>query len=318
MKYSKIIGTGHYLPKKVVTNDDLAQKIDTSHEWIVERTGIHQRHIADESEQCTDLAVAAVEAALKDAGIEAESLDLIVLATSTPDQTYPSTATLVQERIGNVGAASFDISAACSGFIYALGIADNFIKAGSAKRAVVIGSEVYSRIVDWSDRATCVLFGDGAAAVILEASDEAGILSTHLHADGSYKDLLELKRSVISPEDVYPYVQMKGNEVFRHAVGKLHQLVKESLDAHNLSAEELDWFVPHQANLRIMNATAKRVGLPAEKMVVTVDQHANTSAASIPLALDIARKDGRIKAGDLVLMEAFGGGFTWGSALVRI
>lgn len=316
--YSKIIGTGHYLPEKIVTNDDLAKTIDTSHTWIVERTGIHQRHIAAEEEQCTDLAYHAAVEALKDAKIAAEELDLILLATSTPDQTYPSTATLVQERLGNVGAASFDLSAACSGFVYALGVADNFIKAGSAKRVMVIGAEVYSRIVDWSDRATCVLFGDGAAAVVLEASEEPGILSTHLHADGQFKDLLELKRSVISPAGTYPYVQMKGNEVFRHAVGKLHQLVKETLDRHQLEADVLDWFIPHQANLRIMNATARRVGLPAEKMVVTVDKHANTSAASIPLALDIARKDGRINTGDLVLLEAFGGGFTWGSALIRM
>lgn len=316
--YSKIIGTGHYLPEKIVTNDDLAKTIDTSHTWIVERTGIHQRHIAAEEEQCTDLAYHAAVEALKDAKIAAEELDLILLATSTPDQTYPSTATLVQERLGNVGAASFDLSAACSGFVYALGVADNFIKAGSAKRVMVIGAEVYSRIVDWNDRATCVLFGDGAAAVVLEASEEPGILSTHLHADGQFKDLLELKRSVISPAGTYPYVQMKGNEVFRHAVGKLHQLVKETLDRHQLEADALDWFIPHQANLRIMNATARRVGLPAEKMVVTVDKHANTSAASIPLALDIARKDGRINTGDLVLLEAFGGGFTWGSALIRM
>ncbi len=316
--YSKIIGTGHYLPEKIVTNDDLAKTIDTSHTWIVERTGIHQRHIAAEEEQCTDLAYHAAVEALKDAKIAAGELDLILLATSTPDQTYPSTATLVQERLGNVGAASFDLSAACSGFAYALGVADNFIKAGSAKRVMVIGAEVYSRIVDWSDRATCVLFGDGAAAVVLEASEEPGILSTHLHADGQFKDLLELKRSVISPAGTYPYVQMKGNEVFRHAVGKLYQLVKETLDHHQLEADALDWFIPHQANLRIMNATARRVGLPAEKMVVTVDKHANTSAASIPLALDIARKDGRINTGDLVLLEAFGGGFTWGSALIRM
>lgn len=316
--YSKIIGTGHYLPEKIVTNDDLAKTIDTSHTWIVERTGIHQRHIAAEEEQCTDLAYHAAVEALKDAKIAAGELDLILLATSTPDQTYPSTATLVQERLGNVGAASFDLSAACSGFAYALGVADNFIKAGSAKRVMVIGAEVYSRIVDWSDRATCVLFGDGAAAVVLEASEEPGILSTHLHADGQFKDLLELKRSVISPAGTYPYVQMKGNEVFRHAVGKLYQLVKETLDHHQLEIDALDWFIPHQANLRIMNATARRVGLPAEKMVVTVDKHANTSAASIPLALDIARKDGRINTGDLVLLEAFGGGFTWGSALIRM
>ncbi len=318
MQNSKIIGTGHYLPEKIVTNDDLSKIIETSHDWIVERTGIHQRHLAAEGETPVDLAYHAAVDALKDAGIDASELDLIVLATSTPEQTYPSTATLLQERIGNVGAASFDISAACSGFIYALGIADNFIKAGAAKKAMVIGAELYSKLLNWEDRTTCVLFGDGAAAIILEASDEAGILSTHLHADGNYKELLEVKKSVISGPEVYPYVQMKGNEVFRHAVGKLHQLVTETLDAHNLTGEDLDWFIPHQANLRIMNATAKRVGLTAEKMVVTVDKHANTSAASIPLALDIARKDGRVKKGDLVLMEAFGGGFTWGSALVRM
>src|SRR5699024_1503155 len=241
------------------TNEKLSETVDTSHEWIVERTGICQRHIADDDATTSGLAYKAVMAALEDANIDAQDIDLIILATTTPDHTYPSTATLLQEMIGNVGAASFDISAACSGFIYALGIADNFIKAGAAKKAMVIGAELYSKLLNWEDRTTCVLFGDGAAAIILEASDEAGILSTHLHADGNYKELLEVKKSVISGPEVYPYVQMKGNEVFRHAVGKLHQLVTETLDAHNLTGEDLDWFIPHQANLRIINATAKRV-----------------------------------------------------------
>lgn len=315
---SRIIGTGQYLPKNIVTNEQLSKTVDTTHEWIVERTGICQRHIADESDTTAGLAYEAAKQALQDANIDADELDLIVLATTTPDQTYPSTATLVQDMLGNHHAASFDISAACSGFIYALAIADNFIKAGSAKKAMVIGSEIYSRVLDWSDRTTCVLFGDGAAAVILEATEEEGIISTHIHADGAYKDLLSVKKSVISREDVYPYVQMKGNEVFRHAVTKLHEIVDETLTAANLTGSDIDWLIPHQANLRIMTATAKRAGMPLEKMVVTVDQHANTSAASIPLALDVARKDGRVKKGDLVLMEAFGGGFTWGSALVRM
>lgn len=318
MVNSKIIGTGQYLPGVAVTNDELAKTVDTSHEWIVGRTGIHQRYIADEDATTAGIGYEAVKAALEDAGVDPQEIDLIVLATSTPDQTYPSTATLLQEKLGNNHAASFDISAACSGFIYALGIADNFIKAGAAKKAVVVGSELYSRILNWEDRTTCVLFGDGAAAVVLEATEEEGIISTHLHADGSHKDLLSVKKSVISKPDVYPYVEMKGSEVFRHAVGKLHELVEQTLSAANVKPEELDWLIPHQANLRIMKATAKRVGLPKEKMVVTVDQHANTSAASIPLALDVARKDGRVKAGDLVLMEAFGGGFTWGSALIRM
>ncbi len=318
MVNSKIIGTGQYLPGRVVTNDELAKTVDTSHEWIVARTGIHQRYIADEEATTAGIGYEAVKAALEDAGVDPQEIDLIVLATSTPDQTYPSTATLLQEMLGNNHAASFDISAACSGFIYALGIADNFIKAGAAKKAVVVGSELYSRILNWEDRTTCVLFGDGAAAVVLEATEEEGIISTHLHADGSHKDLLSVKKSVISKPDVYPYVEMKGSEVFRHAVAKLHELVEQTLTAANVKPEELDWLIPHQANLRIMKATAKRVGLPKEKMVVTVDQHANTSAASIPLALDVARKDGRVKAGDLILMEAFGGGFTWGSALIRM
>ncbi len=315
---SRIIGTGQYLPPNIVTNQMLSETVDTSHEWIVERTGICQRHIADVDATTAGLAFEAAKNALADAQLSADEIDLIVLATTTPDQTYPSTATLVQEMLGNHHAASFDISAACSGFIYALSIGDNFIKAGSAKRVLIIGSELYSRILDWEDRTTCVLFGDGAAAVVLEATEEEGIIATHLHADGRYQDLLSVKKSVISKPDIYPFVQMKGNEVFRHAVTKLHEIVEETLTAANLTGDDIDWLIPHQANLRIMTATAKRVGLSKEKMVITVDKHANTSAASIPLALDVARKDGRIKKGDLVLMEAFGGGFTWGSALVRM
>lgn len=315
---SRIIGTGQYLPPNIVTNQMLSETVDTSHEWIVERTGICQRHIADDDATTAALAFEAAKNALADANITADDIDLIVLATTTPDQTYPSTATIVQEMLGNHHAASFDISAACSGFIYALSIGDNFIKAGSAQRVLIIGSEIYSRILDWEDRTTCVLFGDGAAAVVLEATEDEGVIATHLHADGRYQDLLSVKKSVISKPDIYPFVQMKGNEVFRHAVTKLHEIVEETLTAANLTGDEIDWLIPHQANLRIMTATAKRAGMPKEKMIVTVDQHANTSAASIPLALDVARKDGRIKKGDLVLMEAFGGGFTWGSALVRM
>ncbi len=316
--YSKIIGTGHYLPENVVTNHDLEQRIETSHEWIVERTGIHQRYLAAENETATSFGVNAARSALENAGIEAQDIDLIIVATSTPDKVYPSTATLIQAELGNFGAPSFDITAACSGFIYALSIADNFIKTGSAKRALIIGTEVYSRLLNWEDRATCVLFGDGAAAVILEASEQPGILSTHIHSDGRHADLLMVDRPYSDDADNYPYVQMKGSDVFKHAVSKLHEIVAETLAVNNITAEEVDWLIPHQANLRIINATAKRSGVDTSKIVITVDQHANTSAASIPLALDAARRDGRVKEGQLVLLEAFGGGFTWGSALIRM
>ena len=316
--HSKIIGTGHYLPENVVTNHDLAKKIETSHDWIVERTGIHQRYLAAEGETATSFGVNAARSALENAGIEASDIDLIIVATSTPDKVYPSTATLIQAELGNQGAPSFDITAACSGFIYALSVADNFIKAGSAKKALVIGTEVYSRLLNWEDRTTCILFGDGAAAVVLSASEEPGILSTHIHSDGRHADLLLVDRPYVNDEDGYPYVQMKGSDVFKHAVSKLHDIVAETLSVNGISANEVDWLIPHQANLRIINATAKKMGLDSNKIIITVDQHANTSAASIPLALDAARRDGRVKEGQLVLLEAFGGGFTWGSALIRM
>lgn len=316
--HSKIIGTGHYLPENVVTNHDLEKKIETSHDWIVERTGIHQRYLAAEGETATSFGVNAARSALENAGIEASDIDLIIVATSTPDKVYPSTATLIQAELGAQGAPSFDITAACSGFIYALSVADNFIKAGSAKKALVIGTEVYSRLLNWEDRTTCVLFGDGAAAVVLSASEEPGILSTHIHSDGRHADLLLVDRPYVNDEDGYPYVQMKGSDVFKHAVSKLHDIVAETLSVNGISANEVDWLIPHQANLRIINATAKKTGLDPNKIIITVDQHANTSAASIPLALDAARRDGRVKEGQLVLLEAFGGGFTWGSALIRM
>ncbi len=316
--YSKIIGTGHYLPDNVVTNYDLEKKIETNHDWIVERTGIHQRYIASEGETATSFGANAARSALENAGIDATDIDLIVVATSTPDKVYPSTATLIQAELGNQGAPAFDVTAACSGFIYALSVADNFIKAGSAKRALIIGTEVYSRLLDWNDRSTCVLFGDGAAAIVLEASDEPGVLSTHIHSDGRHADLLRVDRPYVDDVDGNPYVQMKGSEVFKHAVSKLHEIVAETLTQNNIDAEQVDWLIPHQANLRIINATAKKMGLDSSKIIITVDQHANTSAASIPLALDAARRDGRVKEGQLILLEAFGGGFTWGSALIRM
>lgn len=316
--YSKIIGTGHYLPANVVTNYDLEKKIETNHDWIVERTGIHQRYIASEGETATSFGANAARSALENAGIDATDIDLIVVATSTPDKVYPSTATLIQAELGNQGAPAFDVTAACSGFIYALSVADNFIKAGSAKRALIIGTEVYSRLLDWNDRATCVLFGDGAAAIILEASEEPGVLSTHIHSDGRHADLLRVDRPYADDVDGNPYVQMKGSEVFKHAVSKLHEIVAETLTKNEIEAEQVDWLIPHQANLRIINATAKKMGLDSSKIIITVDQHANTSAASIPLALDAARRDGRVKEGQLILLEAFGGGFTWGSALIRM
>jgi 3-oxoacyl-[acyl-carrier-protein] synthase-3 len=316
--YSKIIGTGHYLPENVVTNYDLEKKIETNHDWIVERTGIHQRYIASEGETATSFGANAARSALENAGIDATDIDLIVVATSTPDKVYPSTATLIQAELGNQGSPAFDVTAACSGFIYALSVADNFIKAGSAKRALIIGTEVYSRLLDWNDRSTCVLFGDGAAAIILEASEEPGVLSTHIHSDGRHADLLRVDRPYVDDVDGNPYVQMKGSEVFKHAVSKLHEIVAETLTKNEISAEQVDWLIPHQANLRIINATAKKMGLDSSKIIITVDQHANTSAASIPLALDAARRDGRVKEGQLILLEAFGGGFTWGSALIRM
>ena len=315
------IGSGAYLPEKVVTNADLAALVDTSDEWIQARTGIKQRYMAADGEKTSDLAIAAANLALADAGIEGKDVDLIVLATATPDNTFPSTATTVQAAIGMERGAAFDVQAVCSGFIYALATADNFIRAGQATNALVIGAETFSRILDWEDRTTCVLFGDGAGALVLQAGEgegaaDRGILSTHLHSDGRYKDMLYVDGGPSSTQTV-GYLRMQGREVFKHAVANLSSVVLEALDANGLSADAIDWLVPHQANLRIINGAGKKLKMPEEKVIVTVDRHANTSAASVPLALDEALKDGRIKRGDLLLLEAMGGGFTWGASLVR-
>lgn len=319
---SVALGCGSYLPAKVLTNDELAKIVETSNEWIVERTGIKRRHIAAEGELTSDLAEKASAAALKDAGIEGRDLDLIVMATSTPDETFPATATVLQARLGMTTGFAFDVQAVCSGFVYALAVADNFLKSGQAKRALVIGAETFSRILDWSDRGTCILFGDGAGAVILEAQTQKGakrdrgILSTHLHSDGRYHDCLYVDGGP-SSTGTAGKLRMKGKEVFKHAVINLAAVVEETLAANKLKPADIDWVVPHQANKRILDGTAKRFSIPAERVIVTVEDHANTSAASIPLALDVAVKDGRIKKGDLLLLEAMGGGFTWGAALMR-
>ncbi|MEW6729137.1 MAG: beta-ketoacyl-ACP synthase III [Pseudomonadota bacterium] len=321
MIFSRITGTGGYLPEKILTNQDLERMVETTDEWIRERTGIEKRHIAAEHESTVDLAEQAARRALESAGIEGKDLDLIIVATTTPDRIFPSTACLLQDRIGANGCAAFDVQAVCTGFVYALGVADKFIRAGGTKRALVVGAETLSRIVDWTDRTTCVLFGDGAGAVVLEASEEAGILSTHLHADGRYDSLLTVPGGVSQNaalcREGRAFIQMKGNEVFKVAVNTLGRIVDETLDAAGLEKSDIDWLVPHQANTRIIAATAKKLDLPMERVVLTVGQHGNTSAASVPLALDVAVRDGRIRRGDMLLLEAFGGGFTWGSALVR-
>ena len=315
------VGSGAYLPARVVANAELAERVDTSDEWIQARTGIKQRHIAGPEEKTSDLAIKAAESALADAGLQGDDIDLIVLATATPDHTFPSTATTVQAALGMMGGAAFDVQAVCSGFIYALATADNFIRAGQAKRALVVGAETFSRILDWEDRATCVLFGDGAGAIILEAgegegADAPGVLSTHLHSDGRYKEMLYVDGGPSATQTV-GYLRMQGREVFKHAVTNLSDVVFEALEANGLSSDAIDWLVPHQANQRIISGAGKKLKIDPAKVVVTVDRHANTSAASVPLALDEARKDGRIKSGDLLLLEAMGGGFTWGAALVR-
>jgi 3-oxoacyl-[acyl-carrier-protein] synthase-3 len=320
---SQIIGTGSYLPARIVTNDELAQRVDTSDEWIRQRSGIRQRHVAAEGETTADLATAAAVKALEAAGISVQELDLIVLATTTPDDTFPSTATKVQARLGMHRGAAFDVQAVCSGFVYALAIADNFIKAGQAKTILVIGAETFTRILDWEDRTTCVLFGDGAGAVVLRAAEgtgavtDRGILSTHLHSDGRERDILYVDGGPSTTQTV-GHVRMAGKEVFRHAVTNLAGVVTEALAANGLDASAIDWLVPHQANRRILDATAKKLSLPVERVVVTLDRHANTSAASVPLALDEAVRDGRIQPGHLILVEAMGGGLTWGSALIRM
>jgi len=321
MKYSRITGTGSYLPEKVLTNHDLEKIMDTSDEWIRERTGIYKRHIAAGGETTCDLAEIAASNAMEAAGRTPRQIDLIVFATTTPDRVFPSTACLLQQRLDIHGTAAFDIQAVCTGFVYALGIADKFIKTGSAKCVLVVGSETLSRIVDWNDRGTGILFGDGAGAVILEASDEPGILSTHLHADGSYEHLLTVNAGISQGYDKVQagqaYVQMQGNEVFKMAVNTLGRIVDETLAANNLDQSDVDWLIPHQANIRIIQATAKKLKMSMDQVVVTVGEHGNTSAASVPLALDVAVRDGRIKRGETLLLEAFGGGFTWGSALLK-
>lgn len=317
---SRIIGTGSALPRQVVSNAELAQRVDTSDEWIVARTGIRQRYIAQADETTATLAIAAARAALADAGIDAASIGLIVLATATPDNTFPATATKVQAALGCRGGVAFDVAAVCSGFLYALATADSLLRTGMAKRALVIGAETFSRILDWEDRTTCVLFGDGAGAVVLEAGTgdaAAGILGTRLHADGTQHDLLYVDGGPSTTQTV-GHLRMRGQEVFRHAVVNLSSVLKEVLEETGISASDLDWVVPHQANARILDATARKLGIAPEKVIVTVDRHANTSAASVPLALDVARKDGRIKSGDLVMLEAMGGGFTWGASLIRM
>ncbi|GLK69546.1 beta-ketoacyl-ACP synthase III [Hansschlegelia plantiphila] len=316
---SVVRGCGAYLPSRILTNEELAQTVDTSDEWIVQRTGIRQRHIAAEGEMTSDLAIGAAKAALADAGIDATDIDLIVLATSTPDNTFPATATAVQAALGMTQGFAFDVQAVCSGFVYALAIADKFLVSGQHKRALVIGAETFSRILDWTDRTTCVLFGDGAGAIVLEAAEDAGdrgVLTTHLRSDGRHKLKLYVDGGPSSTRTT-GLLRMEGREVFRHAVGMITDVIRDAFAATGETAETIDWFVPHQANRRIIDASAQKLGIAPEKVVVTVDQHGNTSAASIPLALVAARQDGRIAQGDLVLLEAMGGGFTWASALVR-
>ena len=322
MTHSRITGTGSYLPEKIMTNAEMEKFVDTTDEWIRERTGIEQRHIAADDQYTSDLAEQAAINAMQAAGKTKDDIDLIIVATTTPDQVFPSTACLVQKKLDIHGCAAFDVQAVCTGFVYALGVADSFIKSGSAKCALVIGAETCSRILDWNDRTTCVLFGDGAGAVILEASDEPGVLSTHLHADGSYEHLLSVPFGVSHGLDKLKageaHITMKGNEVFKMAVNTLGRIVDETLAANNMSKSDVDWLVPHQANVRIINATAKKLRMSQDHVVMTVNKHGNTSAASVPLALDTAVRDGRIQPGETILLEAFGGGFTWGSALVRM
>ena len=320
--FARIAGTGSYLPEKVLTNDDLAKMVDTSDEWIAARTGIRERHVAAEGETTSDLGYRAALRALEAAGVAADEIDLIVVGTTTPDLIFPSTACLIQHKLGIAGCPAFDVNAACSGFIYALTIADKFIRSGAAKTALVIGAETLTRMLDWSDRGTCVLFGDGAGAVVLKADAETGILSTHMHADGSKKELLWNPVGVsagFKPEEhnAGVRVMMTGNEVFKHAVKALDAVVEEALESNGLERTAIDWLVPHQANLRIIEATAKRLEMPMDRVVVTVDRHGNTSSGSVPLALDEAVRSGRVQRGQLLLLEAFGGGFTWGSALLR-
>ncbi len=315
---SRIAGTGSYLPANRVTNADLAQRVETSDDWIVARTGIRARHIAADSEQTSDLALAAALAALQAAGLAPADVDLIVVATTTPDMIFPSTACILQEKLGARGGAAFDVQAVCSGFVYALAIADKMVATGSARNALVVGAEIYSRILDWHDRGTCVLFGDGAGAVVLLPSAEPGILSTHLHADGSHRRILEVPGRVANGVvEGRPFLTMDGHAVFKFAVKVLAEVAQEALAANAMTADQIDWLIPHQANIRIMDATARKLGLTAEHVVATVADHGNTSAASIPLALDVAVRDGRIQPGQHVMLVGVGGGFTWGSVFLR-
>ncbi len=320
--FSRIAGTGSYLPEKVLTNEDLSKIVDTNDEWIAARTGIRQRHVAADGQTTSDLGYNAALRALEAAGVDAGELELIVVGTTTPDLIFPSTACLIQHRLGADGCPAFDVNAACSGFVYALTVADKFIRSGAVKTALVIGAETLTRMVDWSDRTTCVLFGDGAGAVVLKADTETGILSTHMHADGGKKELLWNPVGVSvgfkpGEDNAGVRINMSGNEVFKHAVKALDAVVEETLEANGLDRHDIDWLIPHQANLRIIEATAKRLDMPMDRVVVTVDKHGNTSSGSVPLALDTAVRSGKVQRGQLLLLEAFGGGFTWGSALLR-
>lgn len=321
MSYARIAGIGSYLPKKIVTNHDLEKTMDTSDEWIRERTGIQQRHIASDGETTSSMGLAAARRAMEAAGVTADDIDLIVLATATPDKIFPASACIVQRQLGVSGCAAFDVHAACSGFLYGLDLANRYLKTGGGKTALVIGSETLSRITDWNDRKTAVLFGDGAGAVVLQSGDEPGILATHIHADGAYEDLLQVEQGVSVGFDITraggAYIKMEGNAVFRRAVATFDNIARETIADLDGHLDDIDWFIPHQANMRIIRAAAKKLKLPMERVVATVDQHANTSGASIPLALDMAVSDGRIQRGQTLLMAAFGAGFTWGSAMVR-
>lgn len=316
MKHSRIAGTGSYLPEKILTNADLEAMVDTTDEWILTRTGIRERHIIAEDETTSDMALQAARRAIQAAGIEAQQIDLIIVATTTPDRVFPSTACLLQDKLGISSCPAFDVQAVCSGFVYAMATADSFIRSGAAKCVLVVGADAMSRITDWTDRSNCILWGDGAGAVILQASKEAGIISSHLHSDGSYANLLHVPSGVSQPGDRNT-IEMQGNPVFKIAVNTLDAIVDETLQANGLQKSDIDWLVPHQANIRILQSTAKKLGMSMDRVVVTVDVHGNTSAASIPLALDVAVRDGRIKRGETILMEAFGGGFTWGSVLAK-
>ncbi|MGQ9658780.1 MAG: beta-ketoacyl-ACP synthase III [Thermochromatium sp.] len=317
MRFSRILGTGGYLPTRIMTNADLEAIVDTTDHWIRERTGIEKRHLVTDGETCCDLAEIASRRALKAAGLKPTDLDLILVATTTPDQFFPSTACLLQQRLDVHGCPAFDLQAVCAGFVYALDVADKYIRTGAARHVLVVGADTLSRLLDWSDRTTCVLFGDGAGALVLGADDAPGILSTHIHADGAYAELLQVRGGHGNGRPDLAYLEMKGNEVFRFAVTALSHIVDETLEANGLTKDDIDWLIPHQANIRIIQATARKLDLPMERVIVTVAEHGNTSSASIPLALDQAVRDGRIQRDEMLLMEAFGGGFAWGSVLVR-